>query len=41
MADDWRLTVEFDDAAAQRSGARANPRPASPPEIAKLYRSVW
>jgi maleylacetate reductase len=29
------------EAAAQRSGARANPRPASPSEIAELYRSVW
>jgi maleylacetate reductase len=27
--------------AAERRGAKANPRPASPPEIAELYRSVW
>jgi alcohol dehydrogenase class IV len=35
---------ELDDlaeAAAQRPGARANPRPASAAEIAELYRSVW
>jgi maleylacetate reductase len=35
---------ELDDlaeAAAQRPGAKANPRPASPAEIAELYRSVW
>jgi maleylacetate reductase len=28
-------------AAAERPGARANPRPASAGEIAELYRSVW
>ena len=28
-------------AAASRPGARANPRPASPGEIAELYRQVW
>jgi maleylacetate reductase len=28
-------------AAAERPGARANPRPASAAEIAELYRSVW
>jgi alcohol dehydrogenase class IV len=28
-------------AAAERPGAKANPRPASPAEIAELYRSVW
>jgi maleylacetate reductase len=27
--------------AAERRGAKANPRPASPGEIAELYRSVW
>jgi maleylacetate reductase len=27
--------------AAERRGAKANPRPASPEEIAELYRSVW
>jgi len=27
--------------AAERPGAKANPRPASPEEIAELYRSVW
>jgi alcohol dehydrogenase class IV len=35
---------ELDDlaeAAAQRPGARANPRPAGAAEIAELYRSVW
>jgi alcohol dehydrogenase class IV len=35
---------ELDDvaeAAAQRAGAKANPRPASPRQIAELYRSVW
>lgn len=26
---------------AQRPGARANPRPASPPEIAELLREIW
>jgi maleylacetate reductase len=29
------------DAAAQRAGAKANPRTASPAEIAELYRSIW
>ena len=36
--------AELDDvaaAAAARPGAQANPRPASAPEIAELYRSVW
>jgi alcohol dehydrogenase class IV len=28
-------------AAAERGGAKANPRPASPAEIAELYRGVW
>jgi alcohol dehydrogenase class IV len=28
-------------AAAQRAGARANPRPANPGEIAELFRTVW
>jgi maleylacetate reductase len=28
-------------AAADRPGARANPRPASPAEILELYRSIW
>ena len=35
---------ELDDvaaAAAVRGGAKANPRPAGPEEIAELYRSVW
>jgi maleylacetate reductase len=32
---------ELGDAVAQRPGARANPRPASPAEIAELLRSVW
>lgn len=32
---------EVADAAAQRGGARANPRPASPEEIRELYESVW
>ncbi len=35
---------ELDDvaeAAAERAGARANPRPATPAEIAELYRSIW
>jgi maleylacetate reductase len=27
--------------AAERRGAKANPRPATPAEIAELYRSVW
>jgi alcohol dehydrogenase class IV len=27
--------------AADRKGAKANPRPASAEEIAELYRSVW
>ena len=29
------------EAAAVRAGAQANPRPASPQEIADLLRSVW
>jgi len=29
------------EAAAQRAGAKANPRPASAAEIAGLYRSIW
>lgn len=29
------------EAAAQRNGARANPRPASPAEILELFESVW
>jgi alcohol dehydrogenase class IV len=29
------------EAAAERAGAKANPRPASPEEIADLLRSVW
>jgi alcohol dehydrogenase class IV len=32
---------EVAEAAAERAGARANPRPASPEEIAELYRSIW
>jgi alcohol dehydrogenase class IV len=28
-------------AAAERAGAKANPRPASPDEIAELYRSIY
>jgi alcohol dehydrogenase class IV len=32
---------ELGAAAAQRPGAKANPRPASAAEIAELYRSVW
>ncbi|MEX0817333.1 MAG: iron-containing alcohol dehydrogenase [Gaiellales bacterium] len=32
---------EIAEAAAQRGGARANPRPASPEEIRELYESVW
>jgi maleylacetate reductase len=32
---------EVAEAAAQRAGAKANPRPASPAEIADLLRSVW
>ncbi|MFL5921469.1 MAG: iron-containing alcohol dehydrogenase [Gaiellaceae bacterium] len=32
---------EVAEAAAQRAGAKANPRPASPAEIAALLRSVW
>jgi len=32
---------EVAEAAAQRAGAKANPRPASPEEIAELLRSVW
>jgi hypothetical protein len=29
------------EAAAARAGAKANPRPASPAEIADLLRGVW
>lgn len=29
------------EAVAERAGAKANPRPASPAEIADLLRSVW
>ena len=29
------------EAAAERGGAKANPRPASPAEIAELLRGVW
>jgi alcohol dehydrogenase class IV len=32
---------EVAEAAAVRAGAQANPRPATPAEIAELYRSVW
>ena len=32
---------ELGEATAARPGARANPRPASPAEIAELLRSVW
>jgi alcohol dehydrogenase class IV len=32
---------ELAEAAAQRAGAKANPRPASPDEIVELYRSIW
>ncbi len=32
---------EVAEAAAQRGGAKANPRPASPDEIAELLRSIW
>jgi maleylacetate reductase len=32
---------EVAEAAAGRAGARANPRPASPEQIAELYRSIW
>jgi maleylacetate reductase len=32
---------ELGDAASQRGGAKANPRPAEPAEVAKLFRSVW
>ena len=32
---------EVAEAASERAGARANPRPASPDEIAELYRSIW
>jgi maleylacetate reductase len=32
---------EVAEAAAQRAGAKANPRPASPGEIAELLRSIW
>ena len=32
---------ELGDAASQRGGAKANPRPATPAEVAQLLRSVW
>jgi maleylacetate reductase len=32
---------EVAEAAAQRGGARANPRPASPAEVAELLRGIW
>ncbi|HZE28592.1 MAG TPA: iron-containing alcohol dehydrogenase [Gaiellaceae bacterium] len=32
---------ELGDADSQRGGAKANPRPAEPAEVAKLLRSVW
>ena len=32
---------ELGAATATRAGAKANPRPASPWEIAELFRSVW
>jgi len=32
---------ELGDAASQRGGAKANPRPAEPGEVAELLRSVW
>jgi maleylacetate reductase len=32
---------EVAEATAVRAGARANPRPASPPEIAELLQSIW
>jgi alcohol dehydrogenase class IV len=32
---------EVAEAAAARGGARANPRPATPAEVAELLRSVW
>ena len=32
---------ELGAAAAERPGAKANPRPASAAEITELYRSVW
>jgi maleylacetate reductase len=32
---------EVAEAAAERAGAKMNPRPASPSEIAELFRSVW
>lgn len=33
--------AEVADAAAKRNGARANPRPVSPAEVAELYESIW
>jgi alcohol dehydrogenase len=32
---------EVAEATAVRAGAQANPRPASPGEIAELFRSIW
>jgi alcohol dehydrogenase class IV len=29
------------EAASQRAGAKANPRPATPEEIEQLYRAIW
>ena len=37
----WDELDEVAEAAARRRGAKANPRPASPTEIAELLRSVW
>jgi maleylacetate reductase len=33
--------AELAEATAQRGGAKANPRPSSPPEIEELFREVW
>jgi alcohol dehydrogenase class IV len=33
--------AELAEATAQRGGAKANPRPASPSEIEELFREVW
>ena len=32
---------ELGEKAAERPGAKANPRPASATEVAELYRSIW
>ena len=40
----WGSRAKLDlvaEAAAERAGAKANPRPASPQQIADLLRSVW